>query len=224
MHATPTPPTPFDLVNQAKSDTTKIEGLRKSFENELHSMLPANIDPGLYQSLFKRSRDGGSYVDSHIDAFWFGFQRGGSYVGHQVKDSLRELSDNPATPRNTENSPLDPLRPNAGVVSQSHYPGRPNESVDWVAPLFDSDGYPHTLVALGAVQAVTKVSFAFAVWDRKTLTCNVDGHELRLGNTPMSSEERARRKAEGLALLRSLDASKPEPANTHSAPSFSMQG
>ena len=80
--------------------------------------------------------------------------------------------------------------------------------MDWSLPLFDSDGYEHRLVDLGGIQVVTKVSFAYVVWDRRTLEMrdNPGPGELTIGNTPMAEEERERRRMEGAAILGQLHA------------------
>ncbi len=63
---------------------------------------------------------------------------------------------------------------------------------DWDAPLWDSDGTRHTLVAKSTIEVVTRVSFTFAVWDRRTgaMLYPLDAstgkpYELTLRNTPV---------------------------------------
>lgn len=101
----------------------------------------------------------------------------------------------------------DPARPNAAVVNASFDPTRENEKIDWSLPLYDSDGFQHALVGLGGVQAVTRHAFVFVVWDRRSLKLVNDPGlagepPLSLGNTPMTDEERSRRRALALNALR----------------------
>lgn len=122
------------------------------------------------------------------------------------------LADTDATPpvRKVGAAPKDPSQPNAEAVAASHYPSRPQEAVDWSLPLFDSEGYEHRLVELGGVQVVTRISFAFAIWDRRTLTLvspEADaGHTI--GNTPLPPAERERRRAEAAQMLADMHAAR----------------
>ena len=95
------------------------------------------------------------------------------------------------------------------AVASSFYPQRTGEAVDWLAPLFDSDGYPHALVALGGLQFVTQQNAFYVVWDRAKLTAvyevtNSMGERLTIGNAPMSEMELERRRMTGAALLEQL--------------------
>lgn len=81
------------------------------------------------------------------------------------------------------------------------------EAPDVTKPLFDSDGYAHHFVTGNGIQLVTKIGFAYAVWNAKNGEClNVGSEGLRLGNTPLSDEELARRKALGAEMLAGLHA------------------
>ncbi|MDN8616519.1 hypothetical protein [Variovorax ginsengisoli] len=55
---------------------------------------------------------------------------------------------------------------------------------------------------------VTRHSFAFVIWDRKSLSMvyNPDETPLTIGNTPMSQQERERRRQVGAAILGDLHA------------------
>lgn len=82
------------------------------------------------------------------------------------------------------------------ALATTLYPQRPHESIDWSRPLFDSDGFEHSLVHLGGVEVVTKHSFTYCVWDRRTGQCLREGaSDLSLSNqamTPAQREQRAR--------------------------------
>lgn len=125
------------------------------------------------------------------------------------------LSESGAMPpvRKVGAPPQDPLRPNADAVAASHYPTRSDEPVDWSQPLYDSEGFEHRLVELGGVQVVTRISFAFAIWDRKSLTLvGPDVGEVQtIGNTPLSAEERERRRVAAQLLLEDLRVAPSEP-------------
>lgn len=93
----------------------------------------------------------------------------------------------------------------AAALARTHYPPRAGELVDWSKPLYDSDGYPHVLIDLAAIEVVTKHSFTYVVWERKTGECRrKDCDDLVIGNTPMTEAERERRRAIGGALLDGL--------------------
>jgi hypothetical protein len=131
-----------------------------------------------------------------------------SHTAHSSSNvGLRPASAAPAI-RKPGDAPADPARPNAEVVAASYYPVQKGEPVDWSLPLFDSDGYPHRLVELSAIQVVTKHSFAYVVWDRRTLEMvyNPGPDCLRIGNTPMSESERERRRQIGASVLAELHA------------------
>ena len=193
------------LLDLRKLPTPKIEALRDTFESHLRSTLFQGLPEATARQLLVRSKDG--YAEAHIDAAWNGFQWGGEHVRSLVQAALQHLG--PSEVRKPGDAPADPTRPNAEVVAASHYPGKKDDPVDWSLPLFDSDGYAHRLVELGGVQVVTKVSFAYAVWDRKTLELrdNPGPGQLTIGNTAMAEEERERRRQVGAELLAGLHAS-----------------
>ena len=67
--------------------------------------------------------------------------------------------------------------------------------IDTSKPMFDSDGYCHTLVVCNGIHLVTKYSFAYTVWDAKTGEClTANCEDLTLSNTPLSVEMREERK------------------------------
>ena len=96
-----------------------------------------------------------------------------------------------------------PSPENALVVIASHYPVTEKDVVDWNSRLFDDEGFEHRLVHIGGIQAVTKLSFSYAIWDRRTGK-GMSHHEVgcRIGNAPMSDIERTKRHAEALRLMR----------------------
>lgn len=106
--------------------------------------------------------------------------------------------DTSAAPAGRQKTP-QPSEHNAMVVACSGRELMPHE-IRWDCKLFDSDGYEHTLIQLGAVQVVTKYSFAFAVWDRKTgLSTSHEGAVI--GNIQISEADRqAKYEAEMNAL------------------------
>lgn len=99
-----------------------------------------------------------------------------------------------------------PSPENTAALASTHYPVRPDEEIDWGCQLFDSDGFEHRLIQLGGIQVVTRISFAFAVWDRSTgRLANTDaqaGDGYCISNTPMSDEERGKRRDAALERLR----------------------
>ena len=181
--------------------TPEIEALRAPFEGHLRSTLLQGLPDGDVRKLLERAGTG--YVEGHIDAAWNGFQ-------WLAQETLIRLEDDhkPAEVRKVGAAPADASRPNAEAVAASYYPLTNGEEIDWALPLFDSDGYPHRLVELGGIQVVTRHSFAFVIWDRKSLSMvnNPDGTPLTIGNTPMSPEERERRRQVGAAMLGDLHA------------------
>lgn len=100
----------------------------------------------------------------------------------------------------------DKSNPSQNALDLTFYPVRDNDTIRWDEPLFDSDGYPNTLIALSAFDVVTKCSIAYMVWNRKTGQCkNKDCEDLTIGNTPMSNQDIAIREAHLLEILRSGD-------------------
>jgi len=207
-------------IDVRKLPTPKIEALRQTFEATLRDTLFKGLPQDTSGHLLERVGTG--YVEAHIDAAWNGFQWGGDHVRGLVQDALQHLQrDDSREVRRPGDAPADPARPNAEVVAASYQPTTKGEAVDWALPLFDSDGYPHRLVELGAVQVVTKYSFAFAVWNRKTL--QLISHQapegLTIGNTPMSPQERERRFKAGAAMLATLQELHAESAGQAETPS-----
>lgn len=91
----------------------------------------------------------------------------------------------------------------AAALACTYYPVRDDERIQWDQPLFDSDGFPHSLVALNAFNVVTRCSISLIVWDRKTGTCKMpDTDGFTIGTIPMSAETRALRREETLQALR----------------------
>lgn len=86
-------------------------------------------------------------------------------------------------------------------------PGSVEQPLDVNKPLFDSDGFEHHFVTGNGVELVTKIGAVYAIWNAKTGECLKAGCEgARIGNTPLSPEELARRKAEGAKLLADMHA------------------
>lgn len=93
------------------------------------------------------------------------------------------------------------------ALALTGYKPQEGESIQWDRSLFDSDGYEHTLVHLGAVEVVTKYAFTYSVWNRKNGVCLREGcGDLSLSNKPLSKQELALRKAEGARMLSELHA------------------
>ena len=187
----------------------KLESLREAFEATLHVALLKDIPEDARAQVLLKT-ESGNYFDPAIDGAWHGFQWGGDHVRGLVQNALRKLEGRHlGEVRRVGDAPADPARPNAEAVAASHYPSREDEMIDWSLPLFDSDGYQHRLVELGGVQVVTRYSFAFVVWDRKTLQMvgdpwNPPTSPLSITNTPMSEEERERRRQVGFQMLSEL--------------------
>lgn len=102
-----------------------------------------------------------------------------------------------------------PSEANAAVAARSHYPVRQGEPVAWDNRLFDSDGHEHQLIDLGAVQAVTKVSFAYVIWNRRDGTCvshleNPADEPMKIGNAPLTDVQRHQRHVRALEALRTM--------------------
>ncbi|WP_454912907.1 hypothetical protein [Variovorax gossypii] len=199
---------PFQL-DLAQITSTKLESLREAFEATLSNSL--RDEPGLGAApldlILERTPEG-PYVHPAIDGAWNGFQWGGDHVRALVRRTLDRLdSAQQGDVQRDATGARDPARPNAAVVNASFDPTRENEKIDWSLPLYDSDGFQHALVGLGGVQAVTRHAFVFVVWDRRSLKLVNDPGlagepPLSLGNTPMTDEERSRRRALALNALR----------------------
>lgn len=102
---------------------------------------------------------------------------------------------------------IDPRAPVETALRTTSYPVDAEEDIRWDKPLFDSDGYEHTLISLGGIEVVTKHSFAYAVWNRKTGVCQREGcSEMTISNTPMSEEVREARRAAAGEILADLHA------------------
>lgn len=206
-------------LDLAHITSTKLESLREAFEATLTRSLREEhgLEAAQLEQILERTSDG-PYVHPAIDGAWNGYQWGGDHVRGLVRSMLDRLDSTYGRDVQREASGAsDPARPNAAVVNASFDPTRENEKIDWSLPLYDSDGYQHTLVGLGGAQAVTRQAFLFVVWDRRTLTlANDPGLEgespLSLGNTPMTDEERGRRRALALDALRQYHATDEAPA------------
>jgi hypothetical protein len=117
------------------------------------------------------------------------------------------------------NTPIKPVRipspENIKAMERTHYPVREDEEINWGCQLFDSDGFPHQLIHLGGIQVVTKSSFAYAIWDRGTgALVNTDiqaGDGYCISNTPMSDEEKKKRRDAALEYLRNLKSAEGKP-------------
>ena len=99
-----------------------------------------------------------------------------------------------------------PSPENAAVVASGRYPVTDKDAIDWSSKLFDQDGFPQQLVAIGGIQVVTKNSFAYSIWNRKDGKCvsHQSEGDYFIGNQPLSDIELTRRKQVGLEILRGL--------------------
>ncbi len=79
---------------------------------------------------------------------------------------------------------------------------------DWRLPLWDNDGFAHTLVAKSAAQAVTRCGVGFAIWNVSTgaleyplnVGLSTIGESYRLRNRDLDAEERKEKeRAAGIA-------------------------
>lgn len=97
--------------------------------------------------------------------------------------------------------------PETSALQRSKYPPRDEEPIDWSKPLFDSSGYEHSLVHLGAREVVTKQTASYCVWDRRSGACRISECEgLTLSNTPLTDEERSAIYKKGEALYEQMRA------------------
>lgn len=91
------------------------------------------------------------------------------------------------------------------AIENSAYKPRMDEEVDWTRPLYDSDGYEHVLLELGAVQVVTKLNFVRCVFNRKTGEFSYasprEETPLKLSNTRPDPRELEERVKSSLAKL-----------------------
>lgn len=129
----------------------------------------------------------------------------GSYWRHELAAfdrSYAELEANIAAQQGQVKVNRD--EPKSMALAMTHYPVRPDETIQWNQPLWDSDGYPHTLISISAREVVTRVSIAYVIWDRKTGLCTShhDGDTMTIGNTPMSDAERQKRMDQAIETLR----------------------
>lgn len=92
---------------------------------------------------------------------------------------------------------------NARLARSSNNPPHPGESIDWSKKLYDSEGFEHSLVHLGGVQVVTQVSFAFAVWDRRT-GVNTTNSESRISNRALTDLDRKANFDRAIDILRNV--------------------
>jgi len=84
---------------------------------------------------------------------------------------------------------LEPSEHNTAVMQRCKQNLKAGEPVRWDCCLYDSDGFAHSLVDIGGVQVVTRQSFAYAVWDRRTGEC-VSHAGLWLTNARLSDAQR----------------------------------
>jgi len=95
----------------------------------------------------------------------------------------------------------------AQALALSGYPVKPEEPIQWGKPLYDTDGFEHSLVALGSLEVVTKQHFTYAVWDRKTGRCLREGcSELAISNAIPDEAARAERREAASQVLAGLHA------------------
>lgn len=88
------------------------------------------------------------------------------------------------------------------ALALTFYPPSERDVINWTEPLFDSEGWAHALIHLGAVEVVTKHSFTYVTWDRRTGACKREGcFDLVIGNKEMTSEERQVRRLAGEKIM-----------------------
>jgi hypothetical protein len=98
-----------------------------------------------------------------------------------------------------------PSETNAAAVARSYHPARPDERVDWNCCLYDSAGYEHVLIDLGAVQLVTKLHSCYVIWDRRTLKCvSHQDDDLVIRNTPLTDVEKHQQHVLAREALRTM--------------------
>lgn len=79
--------------------------------------------------------------------------------------------------------------------------------IDVNLPLYDANGYEHSLVTASMHQVVTKYAGCFGLWNRKTGECLNEGMgDLRLSNEMPCSAEIEKMRAHGALLLAQLHA------------------
>ncbi len=82
-------------------------------------------------------------------------------------------------------------------MTQQHNSGATG-APDWHLPLWDTDGFPHALVAKTSIQAVTRCGSGFAVWNARTgalefpsdSTLSAIGIPYQLRNCDLNEDER----------------------------------
>lgn len=129
----------------------------------------------------------------------------GSYWRHELAAFDRSYAELEAKIVAQQGQALvDRHEPKSMALAMTHYPVKPDEAIQWDQPLWDSDGYPHTLISISAREVVTRVSIAYVIWDRKTGLCTShhDGDTMTIGNTPMSDAERQKRMDQAIETLR----------------------
>lgn len=95
----------------------------------------------------------------------------------------------------------------AQALALSGYKVTDKDAIRWDQPLFDTDGFEHSLVALGSREVVTKQSFTYSVWDRRTGSClRADCADLRISNEPLDEVVRLQRREAAGSLLAGLHA------------------
>ncbi|HWS26415.1 MAG TPA: hypothetical protein VN259_07530 [Xanthomonadales bacterium] len=97
--------------------------------------------------------------------------------------------------------------PRGAALATTNYPQREHEIINWGLPLFDSEGFEHTLIDLGGIEVVTKQGFAYCVWERATGRCRrAEATDLILSNTPLTPERREQMAYEAAMALGALEA------------------
>ena len=86
------------------------------------------------------------------------------------------------------------------VVSRSRQSVTANDKIDWRCKLFDSGGFEHELIAFSGIQTVTKYSFCYAIWDRKSGVC-ISGVDDSISNTQLTELQRQERYDKAMSQL-----------------------
>lgn len=152
---------------------------------------------------FRAAVDGSARQETAPASLVFDDNIEGGYIDSKQKPAFSEAIANFAK-SHLDMVLVDRSNLAATALASTYYPVRDDELIQWDQPLFDSDGFPHSLVAMNALDVVTRCSISFAVWNRKTGACKMpDTHGYTIGNTPMSNATRALRREEVLQTLRS---------------------